>query len=221
MIKGLILDLDGVITDTAEYHYLAWKSLADSIGIEIDRIFNEQLKGISRVESLERILTYGGQETAFSEEEKVKLAAKKNEEYKESIKQITPADLLPGIDSFLKEAEEAGIKLALASASKNAPFILEQLKIKEKFIGIVDPNTLSHGKPDPEIFIKGAELLGFSTEDCVGIEDAEAGVESINSAHMFSVGVGSPEVLSEADYVVESTEQLSLENILQRAQYSA
>jgi beta-phosphoglucomutase len=217
MIKGLIFDLDGVITDTAEYHFLAWKSLAEKIGIEIDREFNEQLKGISRMESLDLILKHGGKETAYTEAEKEELATQKNEEYKAYIKEITPDDLLPGIAALLKEAKEKNLGLVLASASKNGPAIMERLEIMDLFDGIVDPASLKAGKPDPEIFIRGAEMLNLSPQECVGLEDAEAGIQSINSAHMFSVGVGSEDAMKEADYAVQSTEELDLDTILAKA----
>lgn len=217
MIKGLIFDLDGVITDTAEYHYLAWKSLAEKIGIEIDREFNEQLKGISRMESLDLILKHGNKEQSYTEAEKEELATQKNEEYKESIKEITPDDLLPGIEKLLKEAKEKKLGLVLASASKNGPAIMENLQITDLFDGIVDPASLKAGKPDPEIFIRGAEMLGLKTEECVGLEDAEAGIESINGANMFSVGVGSKEAMKQADYAVEDTSKLDLNTILEKA----
>lgn len=217
MIKGLIFDLDGVITDTAEYHYLAWKSLAEKIGIEIDREFNEQLKGISRMESLDLILKHGNKEQDYTEAEKEELATQKNEEYKESIKHITPDDLLPGIDKLLKEAKEKKLGLVLASASKNGPAIMENLQIMDLFDGIVDPATLKAGKPDPEIFVRGAEMLGLDAKECIGLEDAEAGIEAINGANMFSVGVGSKESMKEADYAVEDTAQLDLNTLLDKA----
>lgn len=216
MIKGLIFDLDGVITDTAEYHYLAWKSLAEKIGIEIDREFNEQLKGISRMESLDLILKHGNKEQSYTEAEKEELATQKNEEYKESIKEITPDDLLPGIEKLLKEAKEKNLGLVLASASKNGPAIMENLQITDLFDGIVDPASLKAGKPDPEIFIRGAEMLGLDTTECIGLEDAEAGIESINGANMFSVGVGSKEAMKQADYAVEDTSKLDLNTILEK-----
>ncbi|PRY83152.1 beta-phosphoglucomutase [Alkalibacterium olivapovliticus] len=217
MIKGLIFDLDGVITDTAEFHYLAWKSLAQKIGIEIDREFNEQLKGISRMESLDLILKHGNKEQDFTEEEKEALATQKNDEYKESIKEITPEDLLPGIEKLLKEAKERNLGMVLASASKNGPAIMDNLQITDLFDGIVDPASLKAGKPDPEIFVRGAEMLGLDPSECVGLEDAEAGIEAINGAHMFSVGVGSKEAMKEADYAVEDTSQLDLNTILEKA----
>ncbi|MCC5893967.1 MAG: beta-phosphoglucomutase [Alkalibacterium sp.] len=217
MIKGLIFDLDGVITDTAEFHYIAWKSLAEKIGIEIDREFNEQLKGISRMESLELILKHGNKENEYTDEEKEELATLKNEEYKESIKEITPDDLLPGIEKLLKEAKEKKLGMVLASASKNGPAIMDNLQITDLFDGIVDPASLKAGKPDPEIFVRGAEMLGLDPTECVGLEDAEAGIEAINGANMFSVGVGSKEAMKQADYAVEDTSQLDLDTILEKA----
>lgn len=141
-MKAVIFDLDGVITDTAKYHFQAWKTLASAIGIQIDEIFNEQLKGISRMDSLERILKFGGRSADFSKEEKSSLAERKNEDYRKLITSMTPDDLLPGIQNFLNELKEAGIKIGLASASKNGPFILDALKITPFFDTIVDPAKL-------------------------------------------------------------------------------
>lgn len=212
--KGFIFDLDGVITDTAEYHYLAWKNLGKKIGIEIDREFNEKLKGISRMDSLDRILVHGGKAAVYTETEKEALAADKNNEYVKLIEDITPADLLPGIPALLRDLKAANIKLALASASKNGPVILGRLGITDYFDEIVDPSLLTNGKPDPEIFIKGAAQLGLDVSECVGVEDAEAGITAINRAKMFSVGVGDPESMKEADYRVASTADLSSKELL-------
>ncbi|WIV20383.1 beta-phosphoglucomutase [Paenibacillus polygoni] len=207
-MKAVIFDLDGVITDTAEYHYLAWKSLADELNLPFDKEFNEKLKGVSRMESLELILSLG--DTAYSDEEKKALAEKKNDLYKEMIAKVTPADLLPGIEALLKELQEAGIGTALASASKNAPFILDRLGVTHYFNHVVDVNLIKQGKPDPEIFLTGAAKLGVLPEECVGIEDAEAGIESILSAGMYAVGVGTPAQMQKADLIVSSTAELSL-----------
>lgn len=207
-MKAVIFDLDGVITDTAEYHYLAWKSLADELELPFDKQYNEKLKGVSRMESLELILALGN--VSYTDEEKKALAEKKNDLYKEMIKKVTPEDLLPGIEALLKELQEAGIKTALASASKNAPFILERLGVTHYFNHVVDVNLIKQGKPDPEIFLTGAAKLGVSPEDCIGIEDAEAGIESILSAGMYAVGVGTPAQMQKADLIVSSTAELSL-----------
>ncbi|WP_218144092.1 beta-phosphoglucomutase [Amphibacillus marinus] len=213
-MKGLVLDLDGVIADTAEYHYLAWKWLGEQLGIQIDREFNEQLKGISRLESLELILTHGQLNDAFSEVEKNNLAAKKNDVYKKYISEIVPTDILPGINDLLSEAKVRGLKLSIASASMNAPDILKNLKVDMYFDAIVNPASLKHGKPDPEIFIKAAQLLGLSPEQCIGIEDAEAGIEAINGAGMFSVGVGAEILMKNADFFVAETNYLNLGDLL-------
>lgn len=217
MIKGFIFDLDGVLTDTAEYHYLAWKKLADKLGIQLDREMNEQLKGISRMDSLDRILAIGNQMDRYTLEEKEKLADEKNEDYKELILEVTPNDLLPGIANLLADLRAKDIRLALASASKNGPVIMERLGIADMFDTVVDPATLAKGKPDPEIFIKGAQQLKLKPIECVGVEDAQAGIESINAAGIFSVGVGTKEMMKEADYAVTSTQELKLEEILKRA----
>ncbi|MDN5372723.1 MAG: beta-phosphoglucomutase [Carnobacterium sp.] len=217
MIKGFIFDLDGVLTDTAEYHYLAWKKLADRLGIQLDRKMNEQLKGISRMDSLDRILAIGNQMDRYTLEEKEELADEKNEDYKELILEVTPNDLLPGIANLLADLRAKDIRLALASASKNGPVIMERLGIADMFDTVVDPATLAKGKPNPEIFIKGAQQLKLKPIECVGVEDAQAGIKSINAAGIFSVGVGTKEMMKEADYAVTSTKELKLEEILKRA----
>lgn len=217
MIKGFIFDLDGVLTDTAEYHYQAWKRMANKLGIPLDREMNEQLKGISRMDSLERILALGNQTEKYSVEEKEQLANEKNEDYKKLILSVTPNDLLPGIADLLADLKKENIRLALASASKNGPVIMEKLGIADLFDTVVDPASLANGKPDPEIFIKGAEQLQLKPEECVGVEDAQAGIESINAAGIFSVGVGTKEMMKNADYAVSDTSELKLSDILKKA----
>ncbi|MGX6979607.1 beta-phosphoglucomutase [Vagococcus elongatus] len=217
MIKGFLFDLDGVITDSAEYHYRAWKKLAEKIDIKIDREFNEQLKGVDRMNSLERILKYGNKENDFTEQEKAALAVEKNDDYLTLIQLITPEDILPGIMELMNKIKEHDLKMGLTSASKNAPFILEKLGISEMFDIVVDPATLSKSKPDPEIFLKGAQLLGLEPSQCIGVEDAEAGIESIRKAGMFSVGVGDEVSMRDADYRVETTAQLDFDKIMAAA----
>lgn len=214
MKKGLVFDLDGVITDTAKFHYIAWKNMAEKLGITIDEKFNEQLKGISRTESLERILEFGGKADAYTEEEKEKLAAQKNTEYVELLEELTPADILPGLLSVLDQAEALGMKSSIASASKNAPHILEKLGIKERFAHIVDPNTLVKGKPDPEIFVRAAEAIGIKPEEAIGFEDAQAGIEGIKGANMFAVGVSVGEPLHGADLIINSLEEIDLAKLV-------
>ncbi|CAM4077237.1 beta-phosphoglucomutase [Listeria booriae] len=212
-LEGIIFDLDGVITDTAEFHYLAWKKLADKFGIEIDRDFNETLKGVSRTDSLERILAYGGRSADFDAKEKAEMAEWKNDVYKEMIEAIQPSDILPGIESFLKELKEAGIRTAIASASKNAEMILCSLGIRDQFDYVVDAAKITKSKPDPEVFLKALELLGLSAEVCIGVEDAASGVDAIKDAKMRAVGIGSIDILGRADLVLASTADLQLEQL--------
>ncbi|WP_219836953.1 beta-phosphoglucomutase [Paenibacillus sp. R14(2021)] len=207
--KAAIFDLDGVITDTAEFHYLAWKRLADELEISIDREFNEQLKGVSRMESLERVLVRGGRKEDWSIEEKIRLATEKNDYYKQLIDTITPSNLLPGIESLLMRLKEEGIRIGLASASKNAPDVIRKLGVGHYFDHIVDVGLVANGKPDPEIFLRAADALNTPYSDCLGVEDAEVGVEAIKAAGMFAVGVGKPDILAQADWVVENTGMLN------------
>ncbi|OGX79556.1 beta-phosphoglucomutase [Exiguobacterium sp. SH31] len=213
-MKAFIFDLDGVITDSAEYHYLAWRALGEELSIPFDREFNETLKGVSRTESLERILRLGGRENDFSTEEKEQLATKKNEHYVSLIKNITPDDVLPGIEAFLSELKQAGYKIGMASASKNALMVTRQLGLLDAFDHIVDAATVAQSKPDPEVFLKAAEALGVEPKACIGVEDAVAGVEAIHAAGMFAVGIGDPAVLTEANIVFTDTTGLTLDNVL-------
>ncbi|PGS54222.1 beta-phosphoglucomutase [Bacillus sp. AFS041924] len=213
-IEAVIFDLDGVITDTAEFHYIAWKKLADDLGIKIDREFNETLKGVSRTESLERILELGNRQNDFSAEEKDELATKKNRHYVELLQEITPKDLLPGIEEFLKELRLAGLKIGMASASRNAFLVVDKLEIGHYFDHIVDAATVKNSKPGPEVFLRAAEALGVSPDRCVGIEDSVAGVEAINCAGMFSVGIGSRDILSRANLVLNSTKEIDINRVI-------
>lgn len=214
-LKAVIFDLDGVVTDSAKYHYLAWKELADELNIPFDEEYNEKLKGVSRMESLELILKNGNAENNYSAEEKARLADKKNEHYKELIKEITPADMLPGIENFLKEIKANNIKTALASVSKNAPFIIKQLQAEKYFDYIADAAAVPNAKPFPDIFLVGAEALEVKPENCIGVEDARTGIEAIHRAGMLAVGVGTPAEMEEADLVL-TTSELSLELILDK-----
>jgi beta-phosphoglucomutase len=199
--EGVIFDLDGVITDTARYHYLAWKRLADELNIYFDEKINERLKGVSRLESLEIILERSNKK--YSQEEKEYYANKKNEYYKEFIKNITPKDLLPGALEFIEELRKRGIKTAIASVSKNAFTIIENLGIGDKFDYIVDTNNIKKGKPDPEIFLNASYNIGLSPQKCIGIEDSAVGIIAIKRAGMFAVGVGNPETVKEADLILK------------------
>ena len=214
-LKAVIFDLDGVVTDSAKYHYLAWKELADELNIPFDEEYNEKLKGVSRMESLELILKNGNAENNYSAEEKARLADKKNEHYKELIKEITPADMLPGVENFLKELKANNIKTALASVSKNAPSIIKQLQAEKYFDYIADAAAVPNAKPFPDIFLVGAEALEVKPENCIGVEDARTGIEAIYRAGMLAVGVGTPAEMEEADLVL-TTSELSLELILDK-----
>ena len=208
--KAVIFDLDGVITDTAHYHFLAWKRLADSVDAPFDEAFNEQLKGVDRMGSLELILARAPR--TYTLDEKRALADAKNGHYQELIATMTPADLLPGALRALEEVRAAGLKIGLASVSRNAFTVLDRLGIRDRFDDVVDAATVVNGKPDPEIFLTAAAHLGVDPKDCLGVEDAAAGVASIKDAGMFAVGVGSPDVLHRADRVIPSMAAFRLED---------
>ena len=210
MFKGVLFDLDGVITDTAEYHYLAWKKLADELGITIDREFNEKLKGVSREDSLRLILEHGKRESDFSETEFQQLAKSKNDNYVEMIQAVSPKDVYPGILELLKELKNAGIKISLASASKNGPFLLKQMALTDYFDGIADPAKVAAGQPAPDIFILAAQVVGLDPNECIGIEDAQAGIAAIKACGALPVGVGQAEQLGDDIALVESTSELTL-----------
>lgn len=216
MRKGFVFDLDGVITDTADDHFAAWKELASQLGIDIDVKFNEQLKGIGRMDSLERILVYGGKQNDFTAEQKKALAARKNKAYRKMLKKLSSKDLLPGALKFLKEAKRKNVMCSLASGSRNAPYIIEKLGVEEYFDGIVNPAAIKNSKPDPEIYIRGAEIIGLSPRVCVGFEDAQAGIESIKNAGMLAVGIEGNEHLKGADINVRSLDELSIDELLRR-----
>ncbi len=215
MLKALIFDLDGVLTDTAHYHFLAWKKLADELGFYFDRDINELLKGVSRINSFGIILEKNNAVDKFSDEEKDALANKKNEYYKEMVEQLTEKDILDGIVPFIKEARSNGVKCAVASISKNAYRVLELLGIMDMFDYIADAAKVKKPKPDPEIFLTCAEALGFDPKECIGIEDAQAGIESINAAGMMSVGINVTVTSIEPDVVLKSTAELDFKKIKQ------
>ncbi|TYA69925.1 beta-phosphoglucomutase [Seonamhaeicola marinus] len=195
---GVIFDLDGVIVDTAKYHYLAWKKLADDLGFEFTEEHNELLKGVSRVRSLEILLEIGG--ISISEEKKQEYLISKNEDYLGFITKMQADEILPGASELLDFLDKEGIKYVLGSASKNAPLILRQIGLFDRFAGIVDGNSVSKAKPDPEVFLIGAEKLSLEPNKCVVFEDAIAGIEAANVANMTSVGIGDKDTLNEADY---------------------
>lgn len=211
-IKACLFDLDGVIVDTAKYHYIAWKALANELGFDFTELDNERLKGVSRMASLNILLEIGG--VSLSDEEKNRLAEKKNENYRAFILEMKPDEILPGAESFLKELKKRNIRIALGSASKNAMTILERLELTNLFEAIIDGTKVSAAKPDPEVFLKGAEALNVSPEECVVFEDAEAGVEAALAGKMRCVGIGSPEVLNKADIVIDGLHQMDYNKLL-------
>lgn len=194
MTIGFIFDLDGVITDTAKFHYQAWKALADSLGIPIDETFNETLKGISRMDSLDRILVHGHRENAFTPAEKEALAQQKNDHYVQLLEQLTTEDVLPGVVPLLQQAQARHIPCAVASASKNAPLILEKLGVRAYFATIVDPDSLSKGKPDPEIFLAAADSIGVLPQNAIGFEDAQSGIDGLKAAGIYAVGLSASQI---------------------------
>ncbi|OQX99074.1 MAG: beta-phosphoglucomutase [Bacteroidetes bacterium 4572_117] len=207
-IKALIFDLDGVIVDTAKYHYLAWKELADELGFFFSKTDNEKLKGVSRMRSLDILLEVGKVELEY--DVKLQLAAKKNERYVGMVKKMPADEILPGVLSVLKAAKEKGYKIALGSASKNAMTILNQINISDLFDAIIDGNKVSNAKPDPEVFLMGANELNVKPQNCVVFEDAAAGVEAAHNGKMFCIGIGTKENLAEADIVIPSFENFTI-----------
>jgi beta-phosphoglucomutase len=210
-IEAVVFDLDGVITDTAHYHFLAWKQLAEEVGITIDEVFNERLKGISRMDSLELILIEGNRQNDFTLAEKEEMAAKKNLHYCEFLKELTPEAVLPGILELLAAIKAEGISIGLASVSKNAATVLKALQLESAFDYCADAAKISKSKPDPEIFLTACNGLAANPAYSIGIEDAQAGIEAIKASGMFAVGVGN--YLEGADYKVEATSQLGWEII--------
>ena len=200
MINCCIFDLDGVIVDTAKYHYLAWRRLADSLGFEFTEHDNERLKGVSRAESLKIVLEIG--KTSMDAASFEQALAEKNAWYLEYINQIGPEEILPEAAEFLDDVRSKGIKTALGSASKNAPLILDRIGLLGHFDAIVDGNSVSNAKPDPEVFLNAAHALAVAPNECVVFEDAVAGVQAALNAGMKCVGIGSPDILTQAHLVI-------------------
>ncbi len=210
-IKASLFDLDGVIVDTAKYHFIAWRDLAAKLGFVFTEEDNERLKGVSRMASLDILLEVGGKN--YDDATKQALATEKNENYLKYINKMTPDEVLPGAEKFLKELKAAGYKIALGSASKNAMTILNRLNLTSLFDAIIDGNMVSAAKPDPEVFLKGAAALGVKPEECVVFEDAEAGVEAALAGGMKCVGIGSPSNLGKANLVIDGLHQMSIEKL--------
>lgn len=213
-MKGVLFDLDGIVTDTATYHFTAWSQLVkDEFGLTLPENIEERTKGVSREDSLKIILEVLN--LSVGEERFQELANKKNKCYIRSLEKLTDKDILPGIQELINELKQKGVKIALASASHNGPFILEKIGLFDSFDTIVDPGKVTKGKPNPEIFEVASAQLGLAPKDCVGVEDSIAGIEAINSAGSCSVGVGD-ETLSQAFKRVESTKELTV-TLLQEA----
>jgi beta-phosphoglucomutase len=212
--KAFLFDLDGVIVDTAVFHFKAWKKLSNVLGFDIDEEFNETLKGISRMDSLNEILKKGNLEVSL--EEKLKYAEIKNSWYLELVNQMTEKDILPGVKEFLEGSRNLGIKIALGSASKNATLILEKTGICSFFDAIIDGNLVSKSKPDPEVFLKGANALAVKDTNCIVFEDAFAGIQAAKAAHMKAVGIGDSQVLTNADFVIKGLFEMGPIEILEK-----
>lgn len=211
MTKAVIFDLDGVIIDTAHYHYIAWKRLASEFGVTLTPAHNELLKGVSRMRSLEIILSLGNIELPVEQREQ--LADKKNNWFVEYIESIRPEEIFPGVVDLIKSLRAKNIKVGLASSSKNAPRVIELLGIASLFDTLIDGTMIVHTKPDPEIFLLAAHKLGINPSDCLVFEDAEAGVEAALAAGMKCVGVGSKDQLSKANLIIKSTGDFNSENL--------
>jgi beta-phosphoglucomutase len=210
MIRAFIFDLDGVITDTAEFHYRGWKRLADEEGLSFSREDNEHLRGIPRRESLMLIV----KDHKYPEEKIQEMMERKNSYYLEFIKEISPRDLLPGAKELLEEIRAAGLKNALGSASKNASEVIERLGIRSLFDAISDGHSVEHQKPAPDLFLHAASQLNLSPAECVVVEDAAAGIEAARAGGFRSVGLGPPERVGKADAIFPNLAGVRLENLL-------
>lgn len=210
-IRGYIFDLDGVIVDTAKYHYNSWRKLANNLGFDITMEQNENLKGVSRTESLEYILQLGGRE--FPENDKMKMAELKNSWYVKSISNMDASELLPGAKELLEDIKQSNCKIALGSASKNSLRILKATGILDYFEAIIDGTKTTKSKPDPQVFLMGAEAIGLSPSECVVFEDSINGIKAANTGGFVSIGVGDKDTLHESDFVLPGLENTSVSSI--------
>lgn len=214
MIKACIFDLDGVIVDTAKYHFIAWRRLANELGFDFTEKDNEQLKGVSRTESLNLILHWGGVEKTLAE--KTELAARKNDWYVELVCNMTPDEILDGVVTFLDSLRAKGIKIALGSASKNSMTILRQVRLARYFDVVIDGTKTTRSKPDPEVFLLGAQALGLPPSECIVFEDAEKGIEAALAGGFHAVGIGEPATLAAAKLVIPGFAGITFEEIVAR-----
>lgn len=212
MIKACIFDLDGVIVDTAKYHFQAWRRMANELDFDFTEKENEQLKGVSRMDSINKILGWGG--ITMHEEDKKKWASQKNEWYLELVNEMTPKELLPGVIPLLKDLRQKGYKIALGSSSKNAVLALRKVRIYSYFNTIIDGTKTTRSKPDPQVFQMGAKRLRLSPSECIVFEDAQSGIQAALAGGFYAVGVGSPISLGKAHLVLSSLENITIEKII-------
>ncbi|MBC2595216.1 beta-phosphoglucomutase [Ruficoccus amylovorans] len=211
--RGALFDLDGVIVDTAKYHYLAWKRLANELRFDFTEADNERLKGVSRMRSLDILLELGKFDIGEALRERMSIL--KDNWYVEYISHMTQDEILPGAREYIQSLREQGVRIALGSASRNAPLILDKLHITDLFDAVIDGNSVTNAKPDPEVFLRGAKSLGLQPGECVVYEDAEAGVEAAHRAGMKAVGIGTSQTLPEADYIISGLHELVGKSVLQ------
>lgn len=205
-IKGFVFDLDGVIVSTDKYHYLAWKAIADQEGIYFDEQINNRLRGVSRMASLDIVLEKAHKE--YTQEEKVALAAAKNDIYRESLNELKETDRLPGVTDTLNYLKNKGYKLSIGSSSKNTPLILKKIGLDTFFDAVSDGNNITYSKPNPEVFLKAAEMIGLKPEECVVVEDSTAGIEAANNGSFLSVAIGDARKIKSSTYEINSMDEL-------------
>ena len=206
MKKAFIFDLDGVLCFTDKYHYEAWKTIADRLSLPFDEKVNDRLRGVSRMESLEIILSLGGK--TYTEDEKVKFAEEKNEAYRKLLENMTPSDVADEVRNTLKELHKCGYKLAIGSSSKNTPLILDRCDLKKYFDAVSDGNNITRSKPDPEVFLKAAEYLGLNSGDCYIVEDAEAGIDAGKAGGFVTIGIGCAAVYEKTDIAIKTLKDI-------------
>ncbi|HMB99611.1 MAG TPA: beta-phosphoglucomutase [Flavobacteriaceae bacterium] len=209
--KGFIFDLDGVIVDTAHFHYQAWKTTAKELDFELTIELNEKLKGVSRIGSLQKILDWAN--ISIPKKRFDDLTSEKNEDYLNHVNKMTKMDVLPGVYDFIATLKKQGFPIALGSASKNAKNILDRVELLDLFDAIVDGNSVTKAKPDPEVFLKASELIQVKPQDCMVFEDSQAGIQAANSAKMTTIGIGDKNILNRADYVFDDFTQISTDFI--------
>ncbi len=213
MLKAVIFDLDGVIVSTDEYHYRAWKELARFLNLPFTREDNTRQRGVSRMESLEVVLEKS--DYPYSDDDKEYLAARKNSIYRNLLEELGPSDILPGAKEFAGTARHKGLKIAIGSSSRNTPVILQKIGLKNFFDAVADGNDITRSKPDPQVFLIAAERIGIAPEECIVIEDADAGIEAAIAAGMKTLAVGAASTNAKADYRAEDLEKIGITEILQ------